>query len=100
MPNSLTNTMTADLTFTVTLIKPSEGIPVIERGAYRYTGEWLPKVGDTISVTPGDASNGGAQHPILGYVTRVDPFSENPISVVEADAVAPTDDLLAETEEP
>ena len=91
--------MTNELTFTVTLIKPSEGIPLIERGAYLYSAELLPRVGETIPITRGDVEDTDAARPLLGYVTRVDPFAEHPISVVEAD-VSATDDLIVEADEP
>jgi hypothetical protein len=90
--------MPAQGAFTVTLIKPSDGVPEIERGAYRYDGERLPRVGDTITVTRGEASDGDASPPILGYVTRVDPSAENPISVVEASPADTSDDLIVESD--
>jgi hypothetical protein len=90
--------MPAQGAFTVTLIKPSEGVPEIERGAYRYSGGLLPRVGDTITITRGDASDDDASSPILGYVTRVDPFAENPISVVEASPSDSSDDLIVESD--
>jgi hypothetical protein len=92
--------MTNELTFTVTLIKPSEGIPQIERGAYLYSAELLPRVGETIPITRGDVADDGAPRSLLGYVTRVDPFAEHPISVVEADGMLTTDDLIVESDEP
>jgi hypothetical protein len=91
--------MTNELTFTVTLIKPSEGIPLIERGAYVYSAELLPRVGETIPITRGDVEDADAPRSLLGYVTRVDPFAEHPISVVEADGFE-TDDLIVESDEP
>jgi hypothetical protein len=80
-------------TFSVTLIKASEaGVPLVRRGEYMYTANWLPRVGETIPISRCDGRDGT----VLGYVTRVDPGSAHPISVVEADSpTTSTDDLLA-----
>jgi hypothetical protein len=73
-------------TYGVTLVKVSSGLPLFEVGAYRYTGDRLPRVGDTIPIScvaaPGE---------LHGYVTRINPASETPISVVE---VASTDSSI------
>jgi hypothetical protein len=86
-----------DRTFSVTLVKVGPGLPYFEVGAYRYTAEWLPQVGDTISIQPIAASDGEPAVELRGYVTRVNPMSETPISVVEVEtsALVATDDLLA-----
>jgi len=65
-------------TYAVTLVKVGSGLPLFEVGAYRYTGDSLPRVGDTILIScvaaPGE---------LHGYVTRINPASDTPISVVE-----------------
>jgi hypothetical protein len=67
-----------DTVFSVTLVRPSSGLPSIEVGAYEYVGAGLPWVGDTIPIR----SAGGHESDVArGYVTRVDPDAENPISV-------------------
>jgi hypothetical protein len=87
--------MTTGQTFPVTLITPSEGIPLIERGAFRYAGDRLPRVGDTIQITPDDGAHDRGPRTRFGYVTRVDASADSPISVVEAD-LPPIDDLIVE----
>jgi hypothetical protein len=81
-------------TYAVTLVKAGAGIPLIEVGAYRYTGEQLPRVGDTIPIRPVAAP--GELH---GYVTRIRPASENPISVVEVSVESSTEDLIKSDDE-
>jgi hypothetical protein len=71
-------------TYAVTLIKAGVGIPLVEVGAYRYTADWLPQVGDTIPIRPASSSEEGASE-LQGYVTRVNPVSDAPISVVEVE---------------
>jgi hypothetical protein len=87
----------AHRTFSVTLVKVGPGLPYFEVGAYRYTAEWLPQVGDTIWIQPIAADDGDPAAELRGYVTRVNPTSETPISVVEVEtpALLATDDLLA-----
>ncbi|HEY1316126.1 MAG TPA: hypothetical protein VGF10_02805 [Gaiella sp.] len=76
--------MGRERTFAVTLIKTGRGIPQVEVGAYRYTGDWLPEVGETIPVRPADDPEGvGAE--LQGFVTKVNPVAETPISVVEVE---------------
>lgn len=67
-------------TYAVTLIKVGAGLPLVESGAYRYTGDGLPRVGETIAVSSASGAN-----ELRGYVTKVNPHSETPISVVETE---------------
>lgn len=69
-------------TYAVTLIKAGVGIPQVEVGAYRYTANWLPQVGDTIPIRPASSPEEGGPE-LQGYVTRVNPVADAPISVVE-----------------
>jgi hypothetical protein len=90
--------MTAgDRTFSVTLVKVGPTLPYFEVGAYRYTAEWLPRVGETISISRATGEAGDATEMLRGYVTRVSPASDTPISVVEVEGTEPDeiDDLLA-----
>ena len=50
--------------FTVTLVRPSSGLPSIEVGAYEYLGARLPAVGDTIGIRPVSSPGG-----LFGTVT-------------------------------
>lgn len=43
----------------------------------------LPQVGDTVSLEQVSVPDGRVTGTILGYVTRVNPAAEHPISVVE-----------------
>ena len=88
--------MPDDRTFTVTLLKPGHGLPYIEVGAYEYVAEWLPSPGDTITVSRIAAGDGAVPVEVRGFVTRVDPAAETPISVTEVDGNRnSTDDILA-----
>jgi hypothetical protein len=73
-----------DVTYAVTLVKAGSGYPVFEVGAYRYSGPWLPDVGEIITITkaPGAESDGPEEQ--FAYVTRVDATAETPIRVMEA----------------
>jgi hypothetical protein len=64
--------------FTVTLVRPSRGLPSIEVGAYEYLGARLPDVGETIEVRSAGRLDGDV---VRGYVTRVDGSADNPIWV-------------------
>jgi hypothetical protein len=64
--------------FSVTLVRPTSGLPLVEVGAYEYVADTLPRVGDTIAV---HRVSGVASDVARGYVTRVDTSAENPISV-------------------
>ena len=82
-------------TFAVTLVKTGSGLPLFEVGAYRYTADWLPRVGETIGIrsasSPEDASA-----ELQGYVTRINPASDTPISVIEvAGDRSAEDDVVA-----
>ena len=62
--------MADERTYTVTLVKVGRGLPYFEVGAWLYTGEWLPEVGDTIAIKrvsdPGRGGPGrglGLRHP-------------------------------------
>jgi hypothetical protein len=44
--------MSDERTFAVTLVRVGPGLPYFEVAAYRYTGAWLPVVGDIITITP------------------------------------------------
>jgi hypothetical protein len=91
--------MGEERTFAVTLIKTGRGIPQVEVGAYRYTGEWLPEVGETISVRLADDTNGvGAE--LQGFVTKVNPVADTPISVVEVEDQQPDDVVVAPADSP
>jgi hypothetical protein len=84
-------------TFAVTLVKTGSGLPLFEVGAYRYTADWLPRVGETIGIRPASSSE-DASAELQGYVTRINPASDTPISVIEVagdqsaevDVVAPS----------
>jgi len=82
--------------YTVTLVRPSSGLPSIEVGAYEYVGAGLPWVGDTIGVR---RVNGEAGDVARGYVTRVDPSAESPISVTALPDDAEPDPLLAASDD-
>lgn len=83
-------------TFAVTLIKPGPGLPYFEVGAYRYTAEWLPEVGDLIPLTRAVVSDGDEPDVLEAYVTRVRPASETPISATPVTVSArQDDDILA-----
>jgi hypothetical protein len=69
--------------FAVTLVKVGPALPYIEVGAWQYTGEWLPQVGDTIAVRKPSDLNGAEPEETWGFVTRVTPTAETPISVTE-----------------
>jgi hypothetical protein len=89
--------MTSDArTFAVTLVRVGPALPYFEVGAYRYTGDRLPQVGETILVSRAAAEEGEASPNLRAYVTRINPFSDTPISVVELDGSTESDDLLAE----
>jgi hypothetical protein len=84
-------------TFTVTLVKVGPGLPYFEVGAWTYTAEWLPEVGDTIAVSRLAHPDGGAPDETWGFVTRVDPMADTPISVTEVAgaSTSPDDYILA-----
>ncbi|MCZ7587850.1 MAG: hypothetical protein M5U27_03090 [Gaiella sp.] len=83
-------------TFAVTLVRPGPALPYFEVGAYRYTGEWLPEVGDTITVTRAFVADGEEPEVIEAYVTRVRPAADTPISVTQFRGSAPErEDFLA-----
>ena len=67
-------------TFQVTLIRPGPALPYFEVGAYRYTAEWLPVVGDSITITRAVVPEGEEPEVLQAYVTRVRPASDTPIS--------------------
>jgi len=77
-------------TYSVTLVHAGQGLPRVEVGAYRYMGRALPRVGDTIPVTP-EVFGGRA---LVGYVTRVHEESKSPISVVEVEGDVNADELI------
>lgn len=95
-------------TYAVTLVRVGSGLPVFEIGAYTYTGRWLPQVGDTISIRRASAVEGEMSEELQGYVTKVNPTSSSPISVLEVERepsdASSTDDYLvapaAEHDEP
>src|SRR5262245_24742512 len=76
-------------TFAVTFVRIGTGLPYFEVGAYRYTAEWLPAVGDVITITPVEYQPDGPGDR-LAYVTRVDASSETPIRVTEPSGVVAT----------
>ena len=90
--------VTEERTFAVTLARVGPGLPYFEVGAYRYTAEWLPAVGDIITVTKAVAPDGEQPEQILAYVTQVSPSSETPIRVTHAKGVSassPDDYIVA-----
>ncbi len=80
--------------FAVTLVKVGSGLPLFEIGAYTYTSDRLPSVGETIVVHP--AAGGADLH---GYVTRIKPDSDAPISVVEVEDTTSADDFVVRSDE-
>ena len=86
--------MGQERTFAVTLIKTGRGIPSVEVGAYTYSAEWLPEVGETTVIRPTGAPE-GAVADLQGYVTKVNPVADAPISVVEVEGQLPVDDVVA-----
>ena len=79
----------------MTLVRVGPGLPFFERGAYRYTGTWLPLVGDLITVTRASGAEDEGEE-LLGYVTWVNAASDTPIRVTQAKGVAspPPDDYI------
>ena len=80
--------MSEERTFAVTMVRAGRGLPTFEVGAYRYTAEWLPDVGDLITITRASGTETDEPATQVAYVTRVDPTSEPPIRVTEANGVA------------
>ena len=80
--------MSEERTFAVTMVRAGHGLPIFEVGAYRYTAEWLPGVGDLITITRASSAETDEPATLVAYVTRVDPTSETPIRVTEAKGVA------------
>ena len=64
--------MADERTYTVTLVKVGRGLPYFEVGAWQYTAEWLPEVGDTIAIKRVSAPDGEAPEEAWGFVTRVE----------------------------
>lgn len=87
--------MGAERTFAVTLIKTGRGIPQVEVGAYQYTGDWLPEPGETIAVRRADDPEGVAAA-LQGFVTKVNPVSDTPISVVEVEDQRGDEDVVVQ----
>ena len=79
--------MSEERTFPVTLMRAGPGLPYFEVGAYRYTAEWLPSVGDLITVTRPTATDLDPVESFLVYVTRVEPNADTPIRATEAKGV-------------
>ena len=68
-------------TYSVTMVRPTYGLPTFEVGAYEYVGDRLPQVGETIPIRKVvDSAEGGA---LRGFVTRVN-ANAGTISVTEA----------------
>lgn len=87
-----------DRTFSVTFVRVGTGLPYFEVGAYRYTGPWLPLVGDVITIARVEDAEDDGPRERLAYVTRIDPSSETPIRVTEPTGVvatAPDDYIVA-----
>jgi hypothetical protein len=82
-------------TYAVTLIKAGVGIPYVEVGAYRYTADWLPQVGETIPIRSAAAPEGEGQE-LQGYVTKVNPVSDAPISAVVVQGQSTDDDVVVQ----
>jgi len=85
--------MVDERTFAVTLVKTGSALPVFEVGAYRYTADWLPQVGDTIAIRAASAPEGSAPN-LQAYVTRISPASDTPISVIEIEGGQADDDVV------
>ena len=83
--------MVDERTFAVTLVKTGSALPLFEVGAYRYTADWLPQVGETIAIRPASAPEGSSPD-LQGYVTRINPASDTPISVIEVEGGQSGDD--------
>ena len=79
--------MSEERTFPVTLMRAGPGLPYFEMGAYRYTGVWLPRMGDLITITKATGAETEHAEPFLVYVTRVEPNAETPIRATEAKGV-------------
>ena len=89
--------MSEERTFAVTMVRAGRGLPTFEVAAYRYTAEWLPVVGDLITITRVAGADTDEPAALLAYVTRVDPTSETPIRVTEANGLetaASADDYI------
>jgi hypothetical protein len=76
------------MTFSVTMVRPGPA-PSFEIAAYEYAGPSLPSVGETIIMR---SVLGGEQ--TRGYVTRVNPAAQTPISVTEVPGEPSIDDYL------
>jgi hypothetical protein len=89
--------MSDQRSFPVTMMRAGRGLPIFEIDAYRYTAEWLPAVGDLITIT---RATGGGEYSepesTVAYVTRVEPASDTPIRVMEAKGAASAvpDDII------
>ncbi len=82
-----------DRRFSVTMIRPTSGLPSFEVGAYEYVAESLPYVGATIPLRKALGPDSGEE--ARGYVTRVNPSADTPISVTEVKTEPGSiDDLL------
>jgi hypothetical protein len=79
--------MGEERTFPVTLMRAGPGLPYFEVGAYQFTGAWLPRAGDLITITKIAVSETEPAEPFLVYVTRVEPNADTPIRVTEAKSV-------------
>ena len=78
----------------MTMIRPTSGLPSFEVGAYEYVAESLPYVGATIPLRKALGPDSGEE--TCGYVTRVNPSADTPISVTEVKSEPGSiDDLLA-----
>jgi hypothetical protein len=90
--------MSEERKFAVTLVRTGRGLPTFEVGAYRYTAEWLPVVGDVITITKAASTDTDETEQLLAYVTRVDPNAATPIRATEATGVtisSPDDYIVA-----
>jgi hypothetical protein len=79
-------------------VRVGPGLPYFEVGAYRYTAEWLPAVGDIVTVTKTVATDEEVPEQMLAYVTQVNPSSDTPIRVTHAKGVSsssPDDYIVA-----
>ena len=76
------------MTLRVTMVRPGP-VPSVEVGAYEYVGSRLPAVGETILIR-----NVASGEETRGYVTRVKPSADTPISVTEVASEPSTDDYL------
>ena len=79
-------------TYSVTMVRPTYGLPSFEVGAYEYVGDRLPQVGETIPIRK--VVDSAESDAVRGFVTRVN-TSAGTISVTEIAEPDPSvDDIV------